>query len=621
MKNYNTMAYFELYGINPDEYLEIDILSLGLTDRLSAKLKQNGFNTVEKILRAKRSDIQALKGIGAKQIANIESELKIFLSNYLELNHENNVNKDAVKIILTNKERIISGDFSFKIGMPQDIVNIIEKYEHTYNDLSSETVLDIVVDTDKYKNILKYLTFVSKKYNIFSVSRNNTFKCLELVPKEYLNKPAYSFILATLSKNDAEILLKITDMKKAKLCFLPYLLDMEMIKESDLISKVYTRCNFNIFNSINYIINELQSNEMQKIILNMRAEGFTLDQIGQQYGKTRERIRQIEAKARRKFEHWDSCNKIILKISALLNSKNVIESKEIVSLLENYGEEFIYLLKNSEQNYYRYFSDIDSFIIEENGELDHALLIVQSLPDIIDNDDVLLFSKKTYEEHGISEDIFKAAINFKYKTSGKIFYKITLTTTKIYLYIIQKYYPNGIFLYDRDVIKEFRTKICNEFGEVNIAANDRALRARVADNCIMCDKGKYMIKKKSYISDELLSEILSYIENEKKSVIMLNSIFVLFENSLFVNGINNRYFLQGILKEYLSDKYSFTRDYLFKDKNMSSFYNEVINYICKFDYPITKKQINDAFPGITEIVLSFSVGDENIVKATPHNRP
>lgn len=617
MKN-NIMTYFEMYGVHPDEYSEIDISSLGLTNGLSVKLKQNEFNTVEKILRASRSDIQALRGIGEKQISNIERGLEIFLSSYWKLNYNNNVNKDTVnkdiaKIILTNKEKIISGDFSFKIGMPQDIVNIIEKYEYAYNELGSETVLDIADDTNKYKNISKYLTCISKEYNVFSACRNNAFKCLNLIPEEYLNKPAYGFILAVLTKDDAEILLKIADMKKVKLCSLPYLLNMDMVQEANLIAKMYTNCNFNLLNSINRIMSELQSNERQKVILNMRANGFTLDQIGQQCGKTRERIRQIEARARKKFEHWDSTNKIILKISALLNSKSVIESKDIVSVLKNSEEELIYLLKNSGRYYYKYFSDIDSFIIDDNGDLDKALLIAESLPDLIENNEVLLISQKVYEEHGIAEDIFKAAINLTYKSSGKMFYKNKLTAANIYLYTIEKYYPDGIFLYDKDIIEGFRKRIYDQFGEVSIAENDRALRARVIDNCIMCDKGKYMAKKKSYVPDELLYEMFSYIENEEKSVIMLNSIFVQFEEQLHINGINNRYFLQGILKKYLSDKYSFTRDYLFKDKKIKSFYNEVINYISKFDYPITKKQINDAFPGITEIVFNYSVGDENIV--------
>ena len=78
-------------------------------------------------------------------------------------------------------------------------------------------------------------------------------------------------------------------------------------------------------------------------------------------------------------------------------------------------------------------------------------------------------------------------------------------------------------------------------------------------------------------------------------------------------GIDNKYFLQGVLHELFADRFVFRRDYISKDVDVSSVYSAVVDFIKKSNFPVSKAQIQEAFPGITEIVINFSVSDPNVL--------
>ena len=89
--------------------------------------------------------------------------------------------------------------------------------------------------------------------------------------------------------------------------------------------------------------------------------------------------------------------------------------------------------------------------------------------------------------------------------------------------------------------------------------------------------------------------------------------FSVFENKLTSEGIDNKYYLQGILRELFGNEFVYKRDYILKDNNEASFYSEIVNYIRKQRYPISQKEIVGEFPGITDIIVSFAVSDPEII--------
>lgn len=542
-----------------------------------------------------------------------DKDLYVKYSNFIKLGLKEEISYDEYKTIHSHKNEILSGNFRFKINVEDELSDLINEYEYSYDVLGSDVVSDIKANPQKYCEIIKTLNNLSQEYKEYDICFCNTIKLLNDIPEELRSKPAYGFIISLLNEEEAGCLLKISNMRKINLGLLPDLLNMGMSKECKLISKLYSRCTFNISETICTLTEELQKNEMQKNILVLRSKDYTLDQIGKQYQKTRERVRQIESKARTKFDSWDRKNKLLLKISALLDSKGVLSTSEVSSFIGDYGREITYLLKVADSNYYSYNSAADSFILYDQEIVDKAINFVNDMPEMVGIDSIKSYQDNAFTLMEIEKDLFDFAIQLSYRKTGNVYSKSALSVGRMYLYIIQKYYPDGISVYDDEVMLQFRNRIKDEFDNIDIAANDRAIRARVLDICVMCGKGKYKIKKESYMPNELFSEIVSYINENENSVIIISSIYSKFESELLSYGINNRYYLQGILKEKLQDSFSFTRDYIFKDKNISSFYQQVVDYIKTFNYPITKKQIYENFPGITEIVLSFSVSDENII--------
>lgn len=87
----------------------------------------------------------------------------------------------------------------------------------------------------------------------------------------------------------------------------------------------------------------------------------------------------------------------------------------------------------------------------------------------------------------------------------------------------------------------------------------------------------------------------------------------MFEEELVSEGVYNKYHLQGILKELFGDEFVFRRDYVSKDGKLTSVYSEIVGFIEKSVYPVTKQQIVEAFPGVTEIVINISISDPEII--------
>ena len=167
--------------------------------------------------------------------------------------------------------------------------------------------------------------------------------------------------------------------------------------------------------------------------------------------------------------------------------------------------------------------------------------------------------------------------------------------------------------YDPDALQEFRRIVIDEFGDVGMPENDRALTARISSICILCDRGMYMPKRAKYISNGLAGRILQYIDESDQKIFLMNTLYSVFERELNEEGVFNKYYLQGILREFCSDKYYFRRDYISKDAEATSLYASVVNFIKKSKYPVQKQQIKNTFPGITEIVINLSVSDPEVL--------
>ena len=201
-----------------------------------------------------------------------------------------------------------------------------------------------------------------------------------------------------------------------------------------------------------------------------------------------------------------------------------------------------------------------------------------------------------------------------YKLNGVIYSRSKMPLTKKYDIVLRKYFPEGIYIYEEEDMRKFRECYAKIFDDADkLPENDRAIYGRISAVTLLCDRGKYISMPDKLISEDLLKEICEYIDSSQKEIFITNTIFSLFEDKLRSEGINNKYHLQGVLHASLPNKYFFKRDYISKSKEMTSLYTEITKFVRQSDRPITKAQIREEFPGVTDIVISFAMQDENII--------
>ena len=388
----------------------------------------------------------------------------------------------------------------------------------------------------------------------------------------------------------------------------------ESVTDYALLLNFLKWCTFDINKEIAELFHMLysKSNSIKSVLLG-RAMGETLGGVGEKMGITRERVRQIESKAKRIFSIWQSKAHILSKISAERNGDSVLSISELSEYFGDKYAEMVFLLRTSDSPAYYYDSQLDVFVMGDESTSAVIGRIIESLPDAFDEKKYNAIITEVVKEQNIPQKLIEKAIGDEFQKDGSTYHRTHLSLTTIYTEILEKYYPDGIDVYSESELQVFRYVAAEEYGCKNLPEKNRAISARLSDIGILCGRGKYRPKKKSYISKNLADKIYRYIVDSPSVIFMTNTLFNVFEDELLEFGIDNKYYLQGVLRELYDSEFVFRRDYISKNESVTSLYVEIVQYIKKFSYPIAKEDIKNAFPGVTEIVISFATGDANVI--------
>lgn len=348
-------------------------------------------------------------------------------------------------------------------------------------------------------------------------------------------------------------------------------------------------------------------------VLELRARKLTLQVIGDQLGITRERVRQIEKKVVQPFCRWQREKKFLPRLSADFNGEKILESTDLQEYFGDITEVLLYLLQCADDEFFSYDRETDTVIIVDDDITDFARDFVEKMPDELNVVGIDKYRQTALNEHDIPADIFDREVSGQYNLSGTHYHRNKLSLEKVYQIVLGKYYPDGMNVYDDAELDRFRSLLVNEFGEVSLPQKNRSISAAIGRCCILCGRGRYRIKENEKIPHELIRKIYDYIMNSDRSLFFMNEIYLEFEDELLETGIDNRFFLQGVLREKYDNELFFRRDYVSKDSNNLSMYRELKLFVKKSKYPVTKDQIREAYPGITEIMISISLSDDDII--------
>lgn len=357
-------------------------------------------------------------------------------------------------------------------------------------------------------------------------------------------------------------------------------------------------------------------------IMCRRVGGATLQEAGGVYGLTRERARQIESAFIDRFDDFVSHlpGGIVNLLRTCAKNKNYVSKMEVSSIIHQCVDVFWYLIKECGDRRIIYMEELDMFaLVDELNWYEEVINFISYLPEVLSAFDL---DARTNELHGVFNDLglqiektkIADLIKKSYQKHGTMYSKHKITKQEKYLQVLKKHYPDGLKINDDEQLNGFRRHYIRMFDKDDLPAKNRAIRAAIAFVASVKDRGTYVVPdNKMLISEDLLADICKYIEESEKSIFMINTLHFVFKDRLEKDGILNRYQLQWVLRKKVGHKYHISRDYLSKDKNVTSVYHTITSFIKDANRVITKQELQNEFPGVPDNVFAFALADENII--------
>lgn len=602
-----TISYAESLGVDSLLYSDFQIADIRFSVRTSNCLNRSNIFTLNQLLDCTPEFVRNIRNMGKKSVEEIETWIPnlVFNESYVIKKYEP---IRLRKAILANKEKVCNENFSFLDYQDQQIIK--ESY-----DMLGHALVKACCDNPEYVTTIaeSLLDFVKNTYGA-SQRRERIHGLILQIPEERKSNSIYNYINAyTLDEGIRGILYALCpnrDENFTSNTLIKAIADTQLYLET---TKFLKWCQFDIKQEVKAFFEKAYIKDTYRLVIQMRAQNHTLEEIGNQIGVTRERVRQLEKKIRVAFEKWQKKHRILMKISADRNGDSILSPSELEEYFDDYSLDILFLLRSYKGSTYFYDSEIDMFMIGDDSLSNRLDEAIEIMPEFFNSKDRETLVNDICVENDLPEELFQKKIDEEYQLSGNTYHRSRLSLSLVYENVMRKYYENGIRVYDPDVLNEFREKVRLEYGDIHIPDNDRAVIGRLCDVGVLAGRGIYRPKKERYISKELEKKIYQYIMNSDQVLFLTMSLFSEFEDELAEFGVDNRYFLQGILHEMFGDKLIFRRDYISKDRNVTSIYDEVVKFIKSNKFPVEKEEIYRKYPGITDIMIQFATDDASII--------
>lgn len=339
-------------------------------------------------------------------------------------------------------------------------------------------------------------------------------------------------------------------------------------------------------------------------MLYLKAKGKTLEEIGKEFGITRERVRQIIAQGLKKIKNTEQYKIIIYNLKVISLKKNYITRYEIVEIFGDLSQTFIYLNKES------YMKDLNLFILNKDVIKDFHKQS-NKLPEYIKEENFeYLECDEKYKELSV------LYIRGKYYKINTYFFKKKPSNILLYKMVIEKKFKT-IKINNKTDIDKFKEEYYKMFRDKSIyKVLDRAITGTFCriDDLMQVDRGEYSLFKTEVPT--LVVEALKTKVFEEKSM-LISGLYEFFQKELNQYSIQNRYHLYSVLKHYLP-KLNISRDYVSRPgvtriSNIELF-DKLDAYIKTQKGVFCLKNVKKIIPGITEPLLyAYMKSKEKII--------
>ena len=601
--------YYEKLGLNPDDYKNINLSGLGFSYRLSTRLEMKQLITVADLLCSSEESLREIKGFGKGCFDEINAYFKTLKSEKTKKPSRKTLTSELCRYI----DNITNNDFSFlsEREFCKESLEVVDCFQEGFSLLDYELIEEAVNGTPEIFGVLDALKHFINLNEIKAECQRRVFN----MPQGRRSSDVDRLIFVYSKSEEIKSILEGYKTEEKQTVEQYIYSNGELIYSGDAsINQFLTWCNYDVKHEVNSYFNKLFEDERRRLVINERANKATLEMVGSQIGVTRERVRQIEAKAVRKFRFWESRNRSLLKLFIDANEENALSTYEIEEYLGEYGKVFLYFMKGDAAalDDCVYDKQLDMFTVEGNSMAENVQQYVEGLPETFNENKLEGFLEIAEEEFEYPRKIVLSSILENYRKTGEVYHRTRLTLATVYQDVLKKCYPNGMHIYDDQELENFKKHVLEEYG-IELTQKNRAISGVLSRVGILCGRGIYRLNEGKFMSDELAQKIHSYIETSEYPIFLTNTIFSVFEEELVSEGITNKYFLQGILHELYGEEWLFRRDYISKDEGFTSVYAGIISFIKKSDYPVRKEEIFNAFPGVTEIIVNISVSDPDVL--------
>lgn len=536
---------------------------------------------------------------------------RLGLANFIKrFNINNDYFFDSIKL---DYFKYLNRDINIKILIEEfknndfDVVDFI-------NECNSKENVDIIQSDNKplEDNMVDDInnTDISSDLNINSIYENANIDCLKLlgVHNSVIEVLKNKFFVNILKDLNGINITKIENISGigGKKC-------LNFYKAIERLNGVED----NLFCEVLEEIKELNDFNIYKI----RAKyGKSQEKIGEEFGYTKQNVSRKEILILNAIRNYFDLFKDYFFNK--IQSKSIIQEEDFWELYDSY-DDIIYIkyaIKMNFNNYFVYIEEIDKYI--NRKEVDSVLkmlhTLIENLPEIFKFSEEREFINDYILENNINfisdEDILEyLTVHDNYKKLNDYLWKGKTTLAKLYAFVIKEHFKEGIRI-DESSILQLKNIIEKEFGII-IEAQDRAIGVRIANELVLCDRGKYIHPEYIDISIKLLNEIKEYIDQSDGNTLMIIDIFNVFKEKLRISNITNRYYLHGILRYYYEREFNFTRDTINKSEFLSSSNKVLEDYLLEIKRAANINELRKMFPGWTPIMYSNAVKvNESILK-------